>query len=143
MKWFHKNKRLTSSISILLVFCCFLWGVPSIGYAQQATLLDRLPTSHEFVRLTDSYNPAQLRGIEIVPNNPFRLNFIIEQGDNPLKEEEFKAEAYRLVKYFMAALTIPEKDLWVNLSPYEKNRIIVPEFAVTEMGRNLWPKIMC
>ena len=136
MKWFHKNKRLTSSISILLVFCCFLWGVPSIGYAQQATLLDRLPTSHEFVRLTDSYNPAQLRGIEIVPNNPFRLNFIIEQGDNPLKEEEFKAEAYRLVKYFMAALTIPEKDLWVNLSPYEKNRIIVPEFAVTEMGRN-------
>ena len=43
----------------------------------------------------------------------------------------------RLVKYFLAALTIPEKDLWVNLSPYEKDRVITDEFGSTEMGRDL------
>ncbi len=26
-----------------------------------------------------------------------------------------KQEATRLIKYFLASLTIPEKDLWVNL----------------------------
>src|SRR5581483_11046587 len=32
---------------------------------------------------------------------------------------------------------IPESDLWVNLSPYEKNRIIPQSFGLTEMGRDL------
>ena len=34
-------------------------------------------------------------------------------------------------------MTIPEKDLWVNLSPYEKDRIIPQSFGLTEMGRDL------
>ena len=42
-----------------------------------------------------------------------------------------------MIKYFLAALTIPEKDLWVNLSPYEKDRIIPHSFGLTEMGRDL------
>ena len=42
-----------------------------------------------------------------------------------------------MIKYFLASLTIPEKDLWVNLSPYEKDRIIPPSFGLTEMGRDL------
>ena len=32
---------------------------------------------------------------------------------------------------------MPEKDLWVNLSPYEKDRIIPQSFGLTEMGRDL------
>ena len=35
------------------------------------------------------------------------------------------------------SLTIPEKDLWVNLSPYEKDRVIPKSFGLTEMGRDL------
>jgi len=42
-----------------------------------------------------------------------------------------------LIKYFLASLTIPENDLWVNLSPYEKNRIVPGSFGLTEMGRDL------
>ena len=42
-----------------------------------------------------------------------------------------------MIKYFLASLTIPEKDLWVNLSPYEKDRIIPQSFGLTEMGRDL------
>ena len=48
-----------------------------------------------------------------------------------------KQEVTKLIKYFLASLTIPESDLWVNLSPYEKNRIIPQSFGLTEMGRDL------
>ena len=34
-------------------------------------------------------------------------------------------------------MTVPEKDLWVNLSPYEKNRMIASNLAQTEMGRDM------
>ncbi|MBI4309759.1 MAG: hypothetical protein HY591_05460 [Candidatus Omnitrophica bacterium] len=34
-------------------------------------------------------------------------------------------------------MTTPEKDLWVNLSPYERNRIVPESFGQTEMGRDL------
>ncbi|MDO8675766.1 MAG: hypothetical protein Q7K71_06610 [Candidatus Omnitrophota bacterium] len=43
----------------------------------------------------------------------------------------------KLIKYFLASLTIPEQDLWVNLSPYEKDRIVPQSFGQTEMGRDL------
>jgi len=59
------------------------------------------------------------------------------QGNNQNDDRELRVEATRLIKYFLASLTIPEKDLWVNLSPYEKDRIIPPSFGQTEMGRDL------
>jgi len=37
----------------------------------------------------------------------------------------------------LASLAIPEADQWVNLSPYESNRIIKDDFGKTEMGRDL------
>ena len=33
--------------------------------------------------------------------------------------------------------SLPEEDLWVNLSPYEKDRIIPNEFGKTQMGKDL------
>ena len=138
MACFYRFRNFRQWTSIVLIISCLTWGLP-VGslYAQQVTPLDRMPAPREFVHLTNAYNPPALKGIQIVPHNPFRFNFIIQQGDETLSEGVFKTEAYRLVKYFMAALTIPEKDLWVNLSPYEHQRMITPEFAVTEMGRDL------
>ena len=37
----------------------------------------------------------------------------------------------------MASLTVPEGDLWVNLSPYEQNRVIPDALGQTEMGRDM------
>jgi hypothetical protein len=37
----------------------------------------------------------------------------------------------------MTSLTVPEGQLWVNLSPYEKDRIIDDRFGLTDMGRDL------
>ncbi|MBF0512152.1 MAG: hypothetical protein HQL13_07495, partial [Candidatus Omnitrophica bacterium] len=52
-------------------------------------------------------------------------------------DEQLKNEAHKLVKYFLASLTVPENELWVNLSPYEKNKIVTKSFGLTEMGRDL------
>jgi hypothetical protein len=48
-----------------------------------------------------------------------------------------KEEYTKLTKYFLASLAIPDDDQWVNLSPYEKDRIIKDDFGKTEMGRDL------
>jgi phosphotransferase system HPr-like phosphotransfer protein len=37
----------------------------------------------------------------------------------------------------MAGLTIPEGDLWVNLSPYEKSRMVPEALGQTDLGRDL------
>jgi len=59
------------------------------------------------------------------------------QRSHPNDDQELRSQATKLIKYFLASLTIPEKDLWVNLSPYEKDRIIPQSFGLTEMGRDL------
>ena len=81
--------------------------------------------------------PALLKGLKIFPDNPFRFDFILDKGDKELNPEDLKVQSNQLIKYFLASLTVPEKDLWVNLSPHEKDRIIPDAFGVTEMGRDL------
>ena len=85
------------------------------------------------VSLSPAFHPPILTGVKVYTKDPFRFDFILDQGSTPKVE----AVATRLIKYFLAALTIPEKDLWVNLSPYEKNRIVPEAFGQTEMGRDL------
>ena len=54
-----------------------------------------------------------------------------------LKADSLTDEVNKLIKYFLASLTLPESDLWVNLSPYEKERIIPEELSSTDMGEGL------
>jgi len=120
-------------ISILIILCFFITSVYGNYpvYAQDF----RLPTPGVRVGLSPEYNPAILKGIKVHPDNPFRFDFILDQGDSLTADK--KQDATRLIKYFLASLTVPEKDLWVNLSPYEKDRIIPGSFGLTEMGRDL------
>jgi len=99
----------------------------------------RLPAPGVMVHLSPQLDPPILKGIKVHPNNPFLFDFILDQGDSQssITQEQLKQEATKLIKYFLASLTIPEKDLWVNLSPYEKDRIIPQGFGLTEMGRDL------
>src|SRR5665213_3629234 len=131
-----------------------LGPIPICPIACSAEVEDfRLPEPGEMVPLSPAFNPPILKGIKVHPDNPFRFDFILDKGDeytrHPDKynrhpersegsqQEQIKSESTRLIKYFLASLTIPEKDLWVNLSPYEKDRIIPNSFGLTEMGRDL------
>jgi hypothetical protein len=123
-------------ISILTILNFLFLGLPPHEYvfAQEQLLL---PPEGQILPLSQAFTPLMIKGIKIHKDNPFEFDFIINQGQEDLPENKFKEESLKLVKYFLASLTIPENDLWVNLSPYEKSRITTPELGATEMGRDL------
>jgi hypothetical protein len=123
-------KKLVSSL-ILVSF--LLNGVMPPAVAQVVFM----PPAQGTVSLSPAFTPCQLRGVKIDPQDPFRLDFIVEEGDSGLTGQAFEDESQKLIKYFLATLTTPENDLWVNLSPYEDNRIIQDDFGRTAMGRDL------
>ncbi len=96
-----------------------------------------LPAPGILVHLSSTYTPAHLVGMVIHPDNALQFDFLIHRGDEPLNEIQKQEQYTKLVKYFLASLTVPDNDQWVNLSPYEKNRIIKDDFGKTEMGRDL------
>ena len=106
--------------------------------AQAIVPLTNLPEPGKMLTVSPVFQPAVMRGVKIVPDNPLAFDFIIDRGDNNnLEGKELEAESTKLIKYFLATLTVPEKDLWVNLSPNEKDRIAPDGFGLTEMGRDL------
>ena len=111
--------------------------LPVSGTALRSGPLGSLPAPGTMIHLSPVSNPPVLKGIKVHPDNPFRFDFILDKGDSQLANEQLKQESNKLIKYFLASLTIPEKDLWVNLSPYEKDRIVPEGFGQTEMGRDL------
>ena len=107
---------------------------PSTTYAQ--TILD-LPAPGVMVLQSPAFVPVVLRAIKIRPDEPLVFDFVVDNGNTGFEGEALKSEIEKIAKYFLATLTIPQKDLWVNLSPYEKDRIIADEFGQTEMGRDM------
>ena len=120
-------------IFILIVFFINSLGLIPPGHAQEY----RLPVPGIMVHLSPKFNSPLLKGLKVHPDNPFRIDFILDRGNSLFANDQLKDESSKLIKYFLASLTIPEKDLWVNLSPYEKDRIIPQGFGLTEMGRDL------
>ena len=109
-------------MGLFLPFWLILLGPVPMVQAQDFVL----PKPGIMVSLSPAFAPPMLKGIKVHPDNPFRFDFILDKGDSQLGNDQLKEESTKLIKYFLACLTIPEKDLWVNLSPYEKDRI-VPE----------------
>src|SRR5476649_65759 len=120
---------------IFILLMSFLMSQVNVPAFASAGMV--LPTPGVMVHLSPPVNPPILKGIKVHTDNPFRFDFILDKGDAGSSNEQLKDESSKLIKYFLASLTIPEKDLWVNLSPYEKDRIIPESFGVTEMGRDL------
>jgi len=132
---YQKRHRLYKSLSTGIALLFFLNTViPAPVLAQGLSLMPALGAT---VPLSPAFTPALLQGIRVDPENPFLFNFFVHPGDDDLKGEVLQAEAQKMIKYFLASLTIPEKDLWVNLSPYEKDRVVPEDFGKTDMGRDL------
>jgi hypothetical protein len=119
---------------IAFLIAAFLnFGTSSQTLAQELVL----PKPGEMISLSPSINKPVLKGIKIFADEPFKLEFILDGEKANLNDPALKEETSKLIKYFLAALTVPEDDLWVNLSPYEKDRIAPENFGKTEMGRDL------
>jgi len=140
----NNPKKYTKSIFFKKAFLGFVIFIffnaqiytlfPQKAYAQGTI---NLPDPQMMIALTPHFIPAVMKGIKVFPDNPLRFDFIIDTGNTHFEGKTLKTESSKLIKYFLTSLTIPEDELWVNLSPYEKNRIISDKFGITEMGRDL------
>jgi len=96
-----------------------------------------LPLPGSEVNRSYSYAPVSMIGLKLSPDNPFRIQFMIDPGDAGQESRLFHSEAERLIRYFLVGLCIPESNIWVNLSPNEPNRVISADLGKTELGRDL------
>ena len=120
------------SLAVLLILAFVVSDVSA--YAQG---LVQLPIPGSRPELSHAFTPALVRGIRVYADKPFQFDFMVDSADSGLKGAELKAESEKLIRYFLASLTVPEDDLWVNLSPYEKDRIVPDELGKTEMGSDM------
>ncbi len=130
---------LKKVFSLGVLLCFFLTSLGPIPQAHAAGNELNLPVPGTMVNLSPAYEPALIKGLSVHQDNPFLFDFIVDTGNSKLTTSDpaLKQEADRMIKYFFACLTIPEKDLWVNLSPYEKDRMIPQALGQTALGRDL------
>ncbi|MBF0385602.1 MAG: AAA family ATPase, partial [Candidatus Omnitrophica bacterium] len=129
-----KNRIKTKAIAVFVnIFFLINTFSSQLSFGQIAPVA----ANTSLWQLSAAYSPLVIKGLKIDPQNPLKFNFIIDIGDLDTNEERVKEEALKVVKYFLTSLTVSENDLWVNLSPYERERIIPGKFGDTEMGRDL------
>lgn len=126
--------------SIILAVGCAV-SVLTVGLARAAEpngpTDGRLPPPGVMLHTTPAYHPPLMAGMTVHPDDPLRFDFLIDSGDQQLDPAQLQDEALTQIRYFLTALTIPEQELWVNLSPYEGDRIVTDGFGGTRMGRDL------
>ena len=115
MSWFR-----VSIYFILTIFFVSSVLPPEKLWAQVSAPSLQLSAPGQIISLSPIFTPPTLKAIQVDPKDPLKLNFVIEPGDSKLHGEALKKESEKLVRYFLAALTVPENDLWVNLSPQER-----------------------
>ena len=109
------------SLNGILIFTFFVSSLAPVPKASADALA--LPMPGTMVSLSPAYNPVMIKGLTVHKDNPFLFDFIVDTGDgldlrghvspprrgyvSPL----FKQEADKLIKYFLASLTIPEGSL--------------------------------
>ncbi len=115
------------ALRVVLVLCFILFNVVEPVVAQII--------SGQSFGLTSSFDPPVLKGMTVHAENPLLFDFIVDRGQDKINGDLLKDESTKLIKYFLTSMTIPDKDAWVNLSPYEKDRIIPDALGQTEMGK--------
>ena len=137
MRQIHKHRHCLF-VRILTFFIVLSFSLslvaPQAVYAQEALTL---PPVGSMVLPSSEYTPALMLGMTLHPENPLQIDFILDRGDDRLEGEALRAESQKMLSYFYAAMTVPEEDMWVNLSPYEKNRIIAKGLGNTQLGRDM------
>lgn len=134
--WFKRGTFNLKAIVILVIMALFAGLLMSdlfIVRNSDAAMLG-LPEPNKVVLVSKDSTVPILRGIRLDPDNPLQISFIIDKGDYSKVSEE---QGELLLRYFLAALTAPKADMWVNLSPYEANRVIPESLAITDLGRDM------
>lgn len=129
--FFRFWKRVISFVLILSL------GIsPEFIYAQ-SVFVSSLPVPGLMVEVSDSFEPILVKGLVVYPDKPLNFDFIVDSGNDSTDHAVVKEQSLRMAQYFLAAITVPEEQLWVNLSPYEKDRVVENELGQTVLGRDM------
>jgi len=113
---YQKEKFIFVTTARLIVFVLSFSLIFSPAAVQAQTVLN-LPTPGVMIAPSPAFVPVLLKGMTIHPDDPLKFDFIIDSGNTDFTTDEIKKESERLVKYFLASMTVPKDDLWVHLSP--------------------------
>lgn len=109
---FGKIQKIVSFATII-IFIVTSIRVPV--YAQTTiNQMPYMPKPGVIIHVSPEFNPAHLVGVTIHPDNALQFDFLINRGEKFLSEVQKKEEYNKLVKYFLASLTIPDDDQWVT-----------------------------
>ena len=135
------NRKARVSLRLVIVFLAVMFLFVNVAYfvkqSESQSVLSYMPKPTELISITSAASMPVLKGIKLYPEDPFKFDFILDVGKIAMSDKELKQESSKLLKYFLAALTIPDQDLWVNLSPFEKDRIIPQYLGLTDMGKDM------
>ena len=138
LSWLLQS-RFSYAFKLIVAFIVvsFVGSGMGIYVSARAETLPYLPAPNQLITTSQVFSPVLLKGIKFDSDNPFHLQFIIDEGNTALTDAQLKEESNILVRYFLSALAIPVSDLWVNLSPYEQGRIVPQPLGATDLGRDL------
>ena len=124
-----KTKFYFKSVCMLIVFSVLFSGFGNDLLRSKSAI-----ASDAMVALSAEYSMPFIRGVRFDESDPFNLEFVVDRGT---EKKITNSQRQKLVRYFLAALTVSEEKMWVNLSPYESDRIIENTVATTEIGQTL------
>jgi hypothetical protein len=138
-----KRFLLFRRVTAVVVLGSFLLSslFPSDLVAQQLAAglpgVSDLPAPGAMVALSGPGQDVLLNGLHVDSFDPFKFQFIADRRPASMGDRSYEAEINKSIRYFLATLVFPETSIWVNLSPYEKDRMLDPGVSETVLGEGL------
>lgn len=126
-------KKLVLFFTLLSIVCAFCVTDLLRCQNSEAAKLG-LPEPNQLLKSSDDFSDPVLMGVRLNKDNPLNVDFIVDCADQGNISEQ---ESRKLINQFLVALTVPSTDYWVNLSPYESNRVIADSLAQTQLGQEM------
>ncbi|MEI8012890.1 MAG: hypothetical protein WCI27_10520, partial [Candidatus Omnitrophota bacterium] len=120
-----------------IVLVAFVLNTLGMDRPAHAQMMGGVRISEKMVVPSPAFKPLLMKGIRVYAKEPFKFDLLVDKGESGLSGNLLQREITRLSRFFVASLAVPDEDLWVNLSPCEKDRIIPDVFATTDMGKVL------
>ena len=125
--------KCTHCIAVFcFVFSIVLTDLMCITNARAAVF--GLPEPGSMLAVSQKHTDPLLRGLKVDYDNPLNFQFIFDTAD---EDDVTQDQARMMINYFFAALAVPDESLWVNLSPYEADRVIEASLGQTDLGRDM------
>jgi hypothetical protein len=85
-------------------------------------------SSSELLSLTPVYHPPVLKAVKIDPANPFKFDFILDQGDQVVDDVQIQEES--------------QKQLTRSTHTLTTQKVILKPLSISPKGRNRRPQVL-